>query len=621
MDLSLLDNLLQDVVVWEPSYSRHYVHDIRRAQKLTDTRGLSFIMIDMPDACKILDASLSRKFISISDLPNSFGKRDLSNDAWFLGFLFRKLFGSDGTLYTHASPQHVSLLRQVLLAFKKVDMPCPDSNIRKEVIEFVRIESEMRRPTLAWNAEELDTKSTSFLDGYRGEPDLISHRDTIPRKLLAYMDEVSKVITSTFDYCDPSSLVPRHGPGAVSDLKGDKYSFKHWPSKLEALFPQSSFSCANESLWLEDQPKYSPNEPPARLIAVPKTLKGPRLIASEPTSHQFLQQGLMKMLRESIAKHLGNCISFNNQSKSQDFARFASIDGSFATIDLSSASDRLSCWTVERVFSRRRDWLEALHAVRTRSVLVDLVNIKDRLLLKKYANQGSAVTFSLQSLVYAIICLAALHYEVGERVSISSIRRLQKVIRVFGDDLIIPSACCTSAFQLLTHLGLKVNMGKTHVRGHFRESCGGDYFKGVDVSPLYFTNLECGDSYPRISSWVDVSNNAYKRGLWRTARFMLETTKQSRYIPISHWGMAIPSHYTFQKLTNITSKGRWNKSIQRCEIIGLTNEVKKIKGERVGSQGIYQYFVDRPSQETEWSSGYALGYRVRLRKRWVPSHS
>lgn len=60
-----------------------------------------------------------------------------------------------------------------------------------------------------------------------------------------------------------------------------------------------------------------------------------------------------------------------------------------------------------------------------------------------------------------------------------------RTVSVFGDDIICPTDCAKSVTAALVFFGFKLNEEKSFVSGKFRESCGGDYFKGLDMRPHY----------------------------------------------------------------------------------------------------------------------------------------
>jgi hypothetical protein len=197
------------------------------------------------------------------------------------------------------------------------------------------------------------------------------------------------------------------------------------------------------------------------LIGVPKDFKGPRLIASEPIASQYIQQGIMNVIRENVKRSsLRHSLDFRSQEPSRKLALDASLTREFSTIDLSSASDRLSCAVVECIWRMKYSFLEALNAARTPDIIYPDGKVVQ---LKKFAAQGAAFTFPLQSVVYALICMGVIYARTGE----SRLSCLAKQVRVFGDDMIVPSDHYSAICSILEVLQLKVNTKKSFNQGFF----------------------------------------------------------------------------------------------------------------------------------------------------------
>lgn len=631
-NLTPLCHIIADICMWRSTYSP-LIDDVEYIINVSETRGESFVMIDFPEACKVLDAAISRGWIDYSKLPHTLRRKraDGLYQPTVFKCLFDELFFADGNAFAELDVNVVFFLRQLLLLYKKVDLVCPQEAIDKAISEFIKIEGEMRAPSLNWSHDQLDLENLQALsyDDANVNLELFGER-RIPPKLLRVLKRVGDLVLSEFPLFDALQVIPKHGPGSVSDGKTgfDKYSFPTWPKKLSGMFDCETFAMHNYQA-STDGLVLSDDEPPARLIAVPKTLKSPRLIASEPTAHQFLQQGLLRWFRENLSETLMAAVDFKSQEPSRLGALRASVKGDEATVDLSSASDRLSCWFVERFFGCRPDLLQALHSVRTRTVLIDSPTLgRQRLLLKKYANQGSAITFCLQTIMYACICVSALIFERGKTPSKTIIRRYFRQIRVFGDDLIVPSECVFSLGTLLTYLGLKVNWDKTHFRGQFRESCGMDAYAGFDITPVYLSSFSPSFDFVGLSSWVDVSNVAYSRGLWSLSDYMKSVIpeKYAKLIPISPMPMSCLHFHTYQRYTRTSCPTKWAATTQQVVGLGLTANVAKKSSGRVGSQDLLHFFLseydrrvaDLPVYAKSVSRRRSFGYRVRLKTRWVP---
>lgn len=623
--LKPLAAILLDIAVWDSNLRPHFDKCFQRLLKLVETRGLPIIMIDLPDMGKVYDFGLSSGFFDWDKVPRSLGTLH-SKEGVLFQKLLEKSFDDGGNILPNIDPNIVFFTRQVCYFAKKVEIACSDSAVHDAVVEFKRIDEQLRRPSLEWHLDELNVaylRQLSFLDGYRDSPDLISHRDMCPRPLLSVLGTVCDLIFGSLRVPTWDDLRPRHGPGATADAKtgSDKYRFPSWPRKLDQSFPFEMFSQSREDMHLETTTSMSHQEFPSRLLAVPKTLKGPRLIASEPVSHQYAQGALMRWIGDFMPDPLQNCISLRDQEPSRSLAMQASKDGKTATIDLSSASDRLSCWTVERVFRSNPEFLLLLHSVRTRW-LVNATKVGERffLKLKKFATQGSAVTFPVQSIVYASIAIAALLYEEGRKPTKQNVRKASRRVRVFGDDIIMPSHAVWSLVLLLSHLELKANMGKTHVKGFFRESCGMDAYEGTDVSPVYIRSLELGSAPSALVSWVDVSNNAYVKGLWTLAHWMQGEIpeKLRKIIPVSDQDLGCVSLRTYLN-GSIYSRLRTNRFLHREETLGLQATTREIRRRRDDEQSLLQYFLEKPHPDTKWSSGWVARRSSLLRKTWVPT--
>jgi hypothetical protein len=69
---------------------------------------------------------------------------------------------------------------------------------------------------------------------------------------------------------------------------------------------------------------------------------------------------------------------------------------------------------------------------------------------------------------------------------------------------------------LLESFGLKINRDKSCVGGFFRESCGMDAFKGIDVTPVRIRTVPTNHQSPDVySSWIAYANSMYDRQCYR----------------------------------------------------------------------------------------------------------
>lgn len=229
---------------------------------------------------------------------------------------------------------------------------------------------------------------------------------------------------------------------------------------------------------------------------------------------QFVQQGIMRSLvRELESSHTSSSfIGFSDQVPNQELARIGSEGGHLATLDLSDASDRVANWLVESLFEDFPLFSEAVEACRTRRVELPSGEVKT---LQKFASMGSALTFPIEAIVFSSIALAAVLAHQGSSPTRQSLKRLEGVVRVYGDDIIVPADCAETVISWLWAFGFKVNEDKSFWNGDFRESCGKEYWRGHDVSVVKFRKQLPASRHDvdEVVSTVATRNLLYNRGL------------------------------------------------------------------------------------------------------------
>lgn len=199
-----------------------------------------------------------------------------------------------------------------------------------------------------------------------------------------------------------------------------------------------------------------------RVEFVPKNWKTARTIACEPEGNIPLQLAFDSYAKDRLRKR---GIDLSDQSRNQRMAYEASLDGKFATVDLSMASDTLSFNTVAALLPR--EWFEYLNNVRSSKAMVAGSN--EPMTYAKFSSMGNGATFALETLIFASACRA-----VGSR-----------NFSVYGDDIIIETELVPNLLRFMKFLGFVINSEKSFWDGPFRESCGAHYHKGMLVTPFY----------------------------------------------------------------------------------------------------------------------------------------
>jgi hypothetical protein len=277
----------------------------------------------------------------------------------------------------------------------------------------------------------------------------------------------------------------RFGPGAFnhSEARGltslyDKLqvspSVSHDMAEIGALLVQSQpqwarsvTNCEIEGFWPFVTREEMNLVPGNRIAFVPKTAVTHRTIAIEPLMNVYAQLGLGRLMRRKLWLKCG--LDLDDQFPNQEMARRGSIDGSLATIDLSSASDTVARELVR--FLLPHEWFERLDLSRSKVGYLD----GEWLRYEKFSSMGNGYTFELETLIFwslAISCVKLLELDPFE-------------VRVYGDDIIVPSQAYDYLIEVLAFCGFSANSSKSFREGPFRESCGRDFYDGHEVRPFF----------------------------------------------------------------------------------------------------------------------------------------
>lgn len=495
--LLLLRSLFDDLKRLHPEV-HDFDRDIHTIVDRVEHEGIGFLTLALSRFADSFDAALARR--QFENVPGFKNKPRSSLPELFWGLTSLVFDSSTGSLKESPPVDAITSIRQVLRLFKKAKISASEAMLHaKELDSFKRKEASMLGPEL-WILRELRRVSSYVLRGIEENLDIM------------------------FEHL-------KHGPGAVFERKGGNQKWSLLLEQIEEfdLFPESGID-----LMLVDRDKgilsnsaLLPSER-ARFATVPKTVTSRRGITVEPLMKQFYQQGMNGLLRRSIERCpvLSKSLSLTDQSKNQELALAGSRTGEWATIDLSSASDLLQLEAVESAFWNQPIVFDRLN--RCRSLF------EDGSPMKKFAGMGNATTFPVQSIVFAMIAWIGVCDERELPVSRNSLMRVAGSVRVYGDDIIVPSDCAHRVIGYLEACGLKVNVNKTFTEGNFRESCGVDAFQGQDVTPVYY-RLD-----PRLTAYSDsdvetlvsTSNQFWLKGYYSLANCIKANV--TRQVPIGY---------------------------------------------------------------------------------------
>lgn len=583
------------------------LRDLKTIRSRVESQGVDFLTLRLPAFCQDFERSLEKGCV---DSSYFFGfkkrKRHEALPAFLQGMLSqlfnRKTGRYEQTISRLMASSIVECVRQICLAFKKLELPCTPKRVHEAINSFVQTE------------HDLSTYSPS------------------PEDFRTFGSVSSVLWDNTLYDLHLTDCVPRHGPGATADGKAGngKYRWQYWYERLEPYFPLIDSAFSISAIESEELEKVSvlPTEQewPVKVTPVPKTLKGPRIIAVEPCCMQYAQQGIRDVLYERLesSRLTKGHVNFRDQTINQRLALIASMDGQYSTIDLSEASDRVPRSLALDMFRSNPDLRDAIDACRsTHAKLPDGTVIGP---LFKFASMGSALCFPVESMYFYTICVAALLESMVLPLNHENVFLVSRDVYVYGDDIIVPSKHATIVLEYLQKYNCKVNMSKTFVDGSFRESCGMDAYAGREVTPTYVrrTCPENRQQSDQIISWVKTANLFYKRGYWSTCSTMLNKVERLiGTLPYLSEDSAGLGRYSY--LGEKPSLVRWNSRLHALEVKAWCPEPVYRTDELDGYAALQKSLShlsrlssldeQRDASHLERTARYGA---VTLKRRWVP---
>jgi hypothetical protein len=421
--------------------------------------------------------------------------------------------------------------------------------------------------------------NASVIDAFvETERELKENRaEEAPRLAQRVIEEASRRTDLIFRDFDVKDILPRHGPGAVAtgEKHEQKWEFSRLYDAIHQVYPYYEYFVVGGARELSDRKDWylgltRLRSGVAKVVLVPKDSRGPRLISCEPLEYQWVQQGLGRKLMDHLEAHwvTKGHINFRSQEINRDLAQAGSVSGEWATIDLKDASDRVSLELVRQVFAKTPHVLRALEACRTEATKLPDGSV---LPLSKFAPMGSALCFPIESFCFWSVIVAA----VKLRTRLPR-RYVERRVYVYGDDIIVPTSWAPLVIRALEMFGLRVNHQKCCTAGQFRESCGMDAFKGVDVTPVKVRKLfpdRCTDANA-YDAWAAYANHFAQVGWDAAASFIREELIKvygQRYaLPYgspkaSYPCIEVPTAWEAVLLNRKRFRSRWNRSLQRLE--------------------------------------------------------
>lgn len=535
--------------------------DAQKAKKRIATEGVAFLTKQLPRLGRSLDRALTGD-VSLDYTGFSKQADPSVKLPKFMGKLFVRVFSCDGWVLQTPCTNSVRLLRGVLFAFSKYALPNNPKLDEQVIAKFEKTEQDLLLH-IDCRLCHLRVQSRSF--------------DNIIYGARARL----KVVLGDLDVRD---ILPRHGPGAVStrETGAKKYRFSRYNERIANIWPWEEYFYASLGHVCDEMESFKAlpvMDHSARVLLVPKDSRGPRLISCEPLENQWIQQGLGQVIVDRLQSHVmtKQHIHFRDQRPNRDAALLGSITGNTCTLDLAEASDRVSVGLVRQLFPMHL--CDALLAAR--SLATTLPDGRD-LKLRKYAPMGSALCFPVLAATVWAVLASGLD------------AKARKGLLVYGDDVIVCKTKVQDAINILESVGLKVNRNKSCTNGFFRESCGMDAFKGVDVTPVRIKTVWSSSPSAKVYvSYIAYANALYKRGFINAA-YKIADSLLAVYKCVPTYLEDNPQYpaLCFIHPDNKEPKTRINKFLQKKEIKVLVVVSKSNSETASGWEMLLRWFTE-----------------------------
>lgn len=282
--------------------------------------------------------------------------------------------------------------------------------------------------------------------------------------------------------------------------------------------------------WLERKSMVDTIEIVSKLQTVPKNALKKRTICMEPATMTYLQEGVFRsFVRIFEQSEMRFHVFLDNQDKMREKCLAASKDGSYATLDLSAASDS-TLKELPLLILPARVATEIL-ATRTPQCLLPDGTIFP---LRKFCSMGSKVCFPLEITIFAAVI------EMVCRDHGLPVDERQSAYYVYGDDLIVRSDLVPDVESVLEHLGYRINKEKSFSRTRsdedqmcFRESCGIFCLNGVDITTpalsRFFTAITTKWETPETAAMkIGLANRLLLAGMFSARLFVINSLRNNK---------------------------------------------------------------------------------------------
>lgn len=548
--------------------------------------GIAFVTTRVNDLRKAVEESLQTgRFVC----PQGFALHRDSRLPMFMGAFFRRIYDNEGNLSQDADPDSVKCVRQVCSFLYKLEIPYTKDQLDDAVHKLVETD-----------------KSGGSID--------LSGQERI-------LSVAAGICYRIFNNFDATDIVPRPGPGATACAtpRSSRYEPHVLYNQIHQKYPYYRYFYVNTAHLSDRKTEYlsMPRQSagPGLVKAVHKDIGGPRLMCMMQNEYMLLQQGLAEKMRDRLEEHwlTKGQVNFTDQTINQEVALESSMTGEYSTLDMSEASNRVFRGVVRAVFGRTPELLACLLALSPEQMELPSGKLHST---EMFAPMGSSLCFPVMSVVHYCLAVAAINVATGRQ-----LRDIAKSVFVYGDDILCRSEDSTHLFESFPNFGMKFNVGKSFYSGNFRESCGVDAFKGLNVTPVRFRKrFLCNGGPKEILSGLEAYDHLTERGYECVAKELKAIfTSMHGVLPHVFRGSCAAGWTTDDPSLVAASlrdfKKRWNPKLQRFEVKVLAFDCKTNVSMLPGWELLYRV-LNHVSRK--YTSLHDRSAEIALRYEWLP---
>jgi len=493
-----------------------------------DTEGIAFATDVLPSLARAVILSFeTSQFV----LPLGFKRKRDTSLPVFLQGLMQDIYTTDGKLLDSPDTCSITEVLQICNLCYKLNVvesfhPLPRNGPWKvkcddAIARFISVETELASQT-------------------------IDENDKIIRL-------GRSIIARIFRSFNRLGIRPRHGPGNVATRERGraKWRFKRLIPQLHQAFPYQHYMYVGGKHLLDTVDGFCnlkfESAGVTKMTLVPKDSRGPRIISLEPLEMQYIQQGIANSMKLCIERSplTRGFVNFDDQRINGDLAKESSRSRSYATLDMSDASDRISASLVRELFRDVDDLSVSLFAARS---VATRLPAGGQVHYHKFAPMGSALCFPVESIVHYVLAVAIISYY--GHVTLSQVLQ-RKLVYVYGDDLIVKTEYAALLLRHFPRYSLKFNEKKCFIHGKFRESCGVDAYDGVDVTTVKWRKPwpSSSMSAEQAASFCALGSLFYQRSYPQAAELVWSTLEK-------RLGVKLPTMPLWREVPFLTRRSR-----------------------------------------------------------------